>query len=93
MLFRLCYCFSRYIKTDKGFIAYLLANLEGFWCEDCGAVNRHFMCLNCICNLQEGGNRTAIAPGLPHQKLLKQCKVKKGWFFYVKGSSMRGSST
>lgn len=86
-LFRLCHCRSRYIKTDKGFIAYLLANVEGFWCFDCGVVNRHFMCLNCARALEKGDNKTAIAPGLPHQKILKQCKVKKGWFFYMKGSS------
>lgn len=86
-LFCLCHCYSRYIKTDKWFIAYLLANVEGFWCGDCGVINRHFMCLNCTNVLEKGGNKIAIAPGLPHQKIRKQCKVKEGWFFYIKSST------
>jgi hypothetical protein len=84
---RVCHCLSRSVKTDQVYLVYLLPNLEGLWCEDCGVINRHFMCLNCMLVVQKGENNISIEPGLPHQKLLKQCKVKLGWFFYVKRSS------
>jgi hypothetical protein len=52
---------------------------QGLWCADC---NRHFMCFACVLKSVDRAAQ-AVPEGLPHQKILKQCKVKNGWIMYI----------
>lgn len=62
-------------------LAYPVPMAQGLWCADC---QRHFMCLVCVLKvIQPGG--VVVPEGLPHQKILKPCKVKNGWILYLTG--------
>lgn len=54
---------------------------QGLWCSDC---KNHFICLMCIVSICKS-DTPKIQEGLPHMKILKPCKVKTGWQFYVMG--------
>ena len=54
---------------------------QGLYCPDC---NNYFMCYNCLEGVWKKGATVEI--GLPHRKLLQQCKVKHGWVFYLMGA-------
>ncbi|KAH8716804.1 hypothetical protein GQ44DRAFT_404222 [Phaeosphaeriaceae sp. PMI808] len=56
-----------------------LAVCQGLWCSDC---KNHFICLTCMIKTTKTG-MPKIEAGLPHMKILKPCKVKTGWQFYL----------
>ncbi|KAF2269768.1 hypothetical protein CC78DRAFT_239312 [Lojkania enalia] len=63
--------------------AYIIAMAQGLWCADCKG---HFICIDCILGVSKDGT-PKVEDGLPHMKILKQCKVKSGWQLYVMDGS------
>ncbi len=58
----------------------MACNFQGLWCGDC---NDFDVCLLCVGKVSEG--TLTLSDGLPHMKLLKQCKTRS-WFWYMKNA-------
>lgn len=50
---------------------------KGLWCDDC---NNYDVCLQCFAKVGEG--TLSLPEGLPHIKILKQCK-SRSWIWYI----------
>lgn len=59
-------------------IAIMACNYQGLWCGDC---NGFCVCLNCVVKVNAG--TLTLTDGLPHTKLLMQCKARN-WEWYSK---------
>jgi hypothetical protein len=53
-------------------------DFQGLWCGDC---NNFDVCLACVAQVNEG--KLQLPEGLPHMKILKQCKSRQ-WYWYIK---------